>query len=211
MSITFEQVWEYSTISSFFVIRVMWNKWKSLFIYFLFFVGVDRPFSSWQWTRTHRSEYDLGGVACGNCPHSRLFERVESENSFTPARQPYNDPIILGGGPRLPGPPGVVQSGSWLVVCRVHPSGCPPVLPTRMVRVRGDPPSSFISRPYLRFPGSDPASSRGLNGVSLYSPRLDESRDALSYLLSNVEIVFESYERCLDELDAWRRYYHSGC
>jgi len=126
------------------------------------------------------------------------------------ARQPYRNPNILGGGLRSPGLAGAVQGGSCPVVCRVHPSGCPPVLPTRMVRVRGNPPSSFISRPYLRFPGSDPASSRGLNGVSLYSPRLDESRDALSYPLSNVEVVFESYERCLDELDAWRRYYHSG-
>jgi len=46
--------------------------------------------------------------------------------------------------------------------------------------------------------------------VTLYSPRLEESRDALTYLLSNVDIVFESYERCLDELDSWRRYFHSG-
>jgi len=92
----------------------------------------------------------------------------------------------------------------------VHPSGCPPVLPTHLVRVRVDPPSAWISRPYLRFPGSDPAATRGLNGVTLYSPRLEENRDALTYLLMNVDIVFESYERCLDELDAWRRYFHSG-
>jgi len=126
------------------------------------------------------------------------------------ARQPYRDANIFGGGLRSPGLPGAVHGGSCPVVCNVHPSGCPPVLPTRLVRVREDPPSAFISRPYLRFPGSDPASSRGLNGVSLYSPRLDESRDALTYLLSKVETVFESYERCLDEIDAWRRYYHSG-
>jgi len=75
--------------------------------------------------------------------------------------------------------------------CRVHPSGCPSVRPVRVVHVRGDPPSAFISRPYLRFPGSDPASARGLNGVSLYLPRLEESRDALTYLLSNIDIVFE--------------------
>jgi len=95
--------------------------------------------------------------------------------------------------------------------CRVHSSGCPSVRAVRLVRVRGDPPSAFISRPYLRLPGSDPASTRGLNGVSLYSPRLEESQEALNYLLSNVGIVFESYERCLDELDAWRRYFQSGC
>jgi len=126
------------------------------------------------------------------------------------ARQPYRDANILGGGLRSPGPPVAVQGGSCPVGCRVHPSGCPPVQLTRLVRVRGDPPSAFISRPYLRYPGSDPASTRGLNGVSLYSPRLGESRDALNYLLANVGTVFESYERCLGEIDAWRRYYHSG-
>jgi len=171
---------------------------------------VDRPYSPWQWTRTHRSSGALEGWVCADCPHTRVLGRSALSTAPGIARQPYTDPNILGGGVRPPGLPGAVQGGSCPVVCRVHPSGCPPVLPTRMVRVRGDPRSSFISRPYLKFPGSYRASSRGLNGVTLYSPRLEESRDALMYLLSNVEIVFESYERCLDELDAWRRYYHSG-
>jgi len=167
---------------------------------------VDRLSSSWRWTPTHRSAHDLGGVVCGNCPHTRLFERSSL------ARQPYSNPIILGGGIQSPVLPIGLQVGGCVYPgnCRVHPSGCPSVRPVRVVRVRGDPPSAFIARPYLRFPGSDPASARGLNGVSLYSPRLEESRDALTYLLSNIDIVFESYEECLDELDAWRRYFHSG-
>jgi len=151
---------------------------------------VDRRHSPWRWTRTHSNSGALEGWVCADCPHTRVLGV---------ARQPYRDANILGGGLRSPGPPGAVQGGSCPAVCRIHPFGCPLVLPMRLVRVRGDPPSAWISRPYLRSPGSDPASSRGLNGVSLYSPRLDESRDALTYLLSNVETVFESYERCLDE------------
>jgi len=173
---------------------------------------VDHLITSWRWTRTHRSAYDLGGVACGNCPHTRVFERFASGRLVPPARQPFTNPIILGGGVRSPVLPIGMQVGGCVYPgnCRVHPSGCPSVRPVRVVRVRGNPPSAFIARPYLRFPGGDPASVRGLNGVSLYSPRLEESRDALSYLLSNIDIVFESYEKCLDEIDAWRRYFHSG-
>jgi len=120
--------------------------------------------------------------------------------------------LCWGGGIRSPVLSRGLQVGGCVHPgnCRVHPSGCPSVRPVRVVHVRGDPPSAFIARPYLRFPGSDPASARGLNGVSLYSPGLEESRDALTYLLGNIDIVFESYEQCLDELDAWRRYFHSG-
>jgi len=98
---------------------------------------VDRLFSSWRWTRTHRSSGAVGDWGCADCPHTRVFGLSGLSASLTiAARQPYGDPIVLGGGPRPPGLPGVVQGGSCPVGCRVHPSGWPPVLPTRLVRVR---------------------------------------------------------------------------
>jgi len=77
----------------------------------------------------------------------------------------------------------------------------PVVSPIRMRRVRGDPPSLYIPRPYL-------------NGVirantsSTTTPV--ESHDALLFLLGNVRKVFVAFEASLNELDAWRRYYDFG-
>jgi len=91
-------------------------------------------------------------------------------------RQPNSVPFVLGGGRR-------------------------PVVPSHVVRVRGDPPSGFIPRPYM--------SSTGRRS-SLYSPPVPATHDALVFLLGNVMTVFNAYEACLDELDAWRRYFSSG-
>jgi len=147
--------------------------------------------------KRHGGSGAVGGWGCAECPHSRVFGlSALSAAPTTVARQPFSNPTVLGGGIRSPVLPPALQVGGCVHLgnCRVHPSGCPSVRLVRLVPVRGDPLSAWISRPYLRFPGSDPASTRGLNGVTLYSPRLEESRDALTYLLSNVEVVFESYE-----------------
>jgi len=70
-----------------------------------------------------------------------------------------------------------------------------------MRRVRGNPPSRYIPRPYL-------------NGVHRSTASLDttpaEAHDALVFLLGNVRKVFDAFEASLNELAAWRRYYDFG-
>jgi len=120
------------------------------------------------------------------------------------ARQPNSVPVVLGG-PRRPADPVLVERGR---AC-IHPGSCrthtgrllAPVVPSRMVRVRGNPPSGFIPRPYVSTTG---------RRSSLYSSPISATHDALVFLLGNVMTVFNAYEACLDELDAWRRYFCSG-
>jgi len=151
---------------------------------------VNRLFSPWRWTRTHRSSGGVEGWVCADCPHSRVFGRSSLSASPVVARQPYSDPAILGGGRRPSCLRGTGQGVFRAVGCRVHPSGCPSVRPSRLVRVRGDPPSMFIPRPYMRLPGREHSPPRGLNDVSLFSPRLEDTQEALNYLLRNVGKCF---------------------
>jgi len=70
-----------------------------------------------------------------------------------------------------------------------------------MRRVRGDPPSMYIPRPYL-------------NGVvrasSLPTTTPAEVHNALVFLLGNVRKVFDAFEASLNGLDAWHHYYDFG-
>jgi len=122
-------------------------------------------------------------------------------------RQPNSVPFVLGGRrrPLVPVCVGQDRACGYPGVCRTHPGsvsgGGAPVSPSRVVRVRGNPPSGFIPRPYM--------SSTGARS-SLYSPPAPDAHDALVFLLGNVMTVFNSYEACLDEVDAWRRYFCSG-
>jgi len=119
-------------------------------------------------------------------------------------RQPNSVPVVLGG-PRRPLVPVRAEQGracGFPGRCRTHPGTVSGVwAPSRMVRVRGNPPSGFIPRPYM--------SSTGERS-SLYAPPAPATHDALLFLLGNVTTVFNAYEACLDELDAWRRYFCSG-
>jgi len=122
-------------------------------------------------------------------------------------RQPYSDPVMLGGH-RRPVVSGRVEQGrvcGFPGSCRTHPGsifgGGAPVCPSRMVRVRGDPPSGFIPRPYMSATGGR---------SSLYAPPVPATHDALVFLLGNVMTVFKVYEASLDEVDVWRRYFCSG-
>jgi len=173
---------------------------------FFFVLVVPSSFTPWRWTRTHRSSFVVGDELCQDCPHWRVMERVVPRAPTSVVRQPFSNPVILGGGNRSSVVGGCLYPGN----CRVHPSGCPSVRPVRVVRVRGDPPPMFVPRPYMRLPGRKHSPPRGLNGVSLFSPRLEDTQEALNYLLRNVGEVFDSYERCLGELDAWRAYFSSG-
>jgi len=93
--------------------------------------------------------------------------------------------------------------------CDLHQDGATPVLhwvpppslsPT-LVRVRGFPPSKFIPRPFQPDVSRDPTT---------FVASSADSHGALSDLLQNVKMVFDTLETCLDELDAWRLYLASG-
>jgi len=168
--------------------------YQLIFCFFLFcFLGVAYP---WRWSRTHRSSGDLG---CDACPHTKIFESRAMRVDAPLGRQPNSVPFVLGG-PRWPVVP-CNYSGS----CRTHPGsvsvGEAVVSPSRMVRVRGNPPSGFIPQPYMSSTGGR---------SSLYAPPAPATHDALVFLLGNVMNVFSAYEACLEEVDAWRRYFCSG-
>jgi len=76
-----------------------------------------------------------------------------------------------------------------------------PLLSPTIVRVRGFPPSKYIPRPFQRDASRDPMT---------FVASSADSHAALSDLLYNVKLVFNTLEMCLDELDAWRRYIASG-
>jgi len=120
------------------------------------------------------------------------------------ARQPNSVPFVLGG-PRRVADPVLVERGRACMYpgsCRAHSGSLlAPLGPSRMVRVRGNPPSGFIPRPYVSATG---------RRSSLYSPSIPATHDALVFLLGNVMTVFNAYEACLDEVDGWRRYFCSG-
>jgi len=122
-------------------------------------------------------------------------------------RLPYSDPVVLGGRRRLLVPVRAEQGRAcgYPGSCRTHPGSVSgegaPVCPSRMVRVWGNPPSGFIPRPYMSTTGGR---------SSLYSPPAPATHDALVFLLGNVMTVLNAYEACLDEVDAWRRYFCSG-
>jgi len=162
------------------------------------FVGVTFP---WRWSRTHRSS---GALGCDACPHSRVYESRAARMVAPLGRQPNSVPFVLGG-PRRPADPEIVGRGRacrYPGSCRAH-SGrlLAPLGPSRIVRVWGNPPSGFIPRPYVTTTG---------RRSSLYSPPIPATHDALVFLLGNVMTVFNAYEACLNELDAWRRYFCSG-
>jgi len=122
-------------------------------------------------------------------------------------RQPNSVPIVLGGRSR-PLVPVRAEHGracGFPGSCRTHPGsvsgGGASVCLSRMVRVRGNPPSGCIPRPYM--------STTGVRS-SLYSPPAAATHDALVFLLGNVMTVFNAYEASLNEVDAWRRYFCSG-
>jgi len=170
-------------------------------IHFYLFIGVAYP---WRWSRTHRRSGDLG---CSACPHTRVFESRAVKVVAPVGCQPYSNPVMLGGR-RRPVVSGRVEQGGvcgFPGSCRTHPGsvfgGGAPVCPSRMVSVRGNPPSVFIPRPYMR--------STGVRS-SLYAPAAPATHDALVFLLGNVMTVFDAYEACLEEVDAWHRYFCSG-
>jgi len=74
------------------------------------------------------------------------------------------------------------------------------VSPICLRHVRGEPPSHYIPRPYLRDVNRSPPSS----------PTATDAHDALVFLLANVRKIFDSYEASLTELESWRRYFNSG-
>jgi len=74
------------------------------------------------------------------------------------------------------------------------------VSPIRLRRVRGEPPSYYIPRPYLR----------DVIRSSSSSPTATDTHDALVFMLANVRKIFDSYEASLTELESWRRYFNSG-
>jgi len=88
--------------------------------------------------------------------------------------------------------------------CHLHLQGATPSSPLispTIVRVRGFPPSKHIPRPFQPDVSRDPT-------TFVASPA--DSHAALSDLLYNVKLVFNTLEMCLDELDAWRLYIANG-
>jgi len=88
--------------------------------------------------------------------------------------------------------------------CDLHPRSfthSSPLLTPTVVRVRGVPPSRFIPRPFA------PGVSRGFE---TYVPSASNTHAALTDMLSNVKMVFDTLEICFIELDAWRAYFGSG-
>jgi len=88
--------------------------------------------------------------------------------------------------------------------CDLHPGDVTPLLPLlspTIVRVRGFPPSKYIPRPFQPDVSRDPTT---------FVASAADSHAALSDLLYNVKLVFNTLEMCLDELDAWRLYIASG-
>jgi len=88
--------------------------------------------------------------------------------------------------------------------CDLHPRVPTPLsllLSPTIVRVRGLPPSQRIPRPFRLDVSRDPAT---------FVASSKDSHMALYDLLSNVRMVFNTLEKCLDELDAWRIYIASG-
>jgi len=88
--------------------------------------------------------------------------------------------------------------------CDLHPRDAtplPPLLSPTILRVRGFPPSKYIPRPFQRDATRDPMT---------FVASSADSHAALSELLHNVKLVFNTLEMCLDELDAWRLYLSSG-
>jgi len=77
----------------------------------------------------------------------------------------------------------------------------PPSLSPTLVRVSGFPLSKFIPRPFQPDVSRDPTT---------FVASSADSHAALSDLLHNVKMVFDTLETCLDELDAWRLYLASG-
>jgi len=159
------------------------------------FVGVVLP---WRWSRTHRSS---GALGCDACPHSRVFESRATRVGAAVGRQPNSVPFVLGG-PRRSADPVPVGACMYPGSCRAHVGSLRASLGAfRMLRVRGNPPSGFIPRPYVSTTG---------RRSSLFSPSIPATHDALVLLLGDVMTVFNAYEACLGELDAWRRFFCSG-
>jgi len=88
--------------------------------------------------------------------------------------------------------------------CDLHDRGATPLIPIlspTLVRIRGVPPSRFIPRPFAPFFYRD---------FQTYVPSAADSHAALTDMLSNVKMVFDTLEICFLELDAWRDYFGSG-
>jgi len=87
--------------------------------------------------------------------------------------------------------------------CDLHPRSfthSSPLLTPTVVRVRGVPPSRFIPRPFA--PGMS-------SGFETYVPSASHTHAALTDMLSNVKMAFDTLEICFIELDAWRTYFGS--
>jgi len=104
-------------------------------------------------------------------------------------RQPNSVPFVLGGRRRLEIP--VPAERGWACVypgsCRthlgVHSAKESSLSASRHIRVRGNPPSGFIPRPYMSSTGGR---------SSLYSPPAPATHDAMVFLFGNVMTVFNA-------------------